>query len=107
MHYLGQITAQVAVMHYFHGIPMGRVSEMTGIPIGSLVDVFHRLSRYFAPFMEVLKEQYRLSPVRHADEMGWRIDGQNGYVWLFCTPQISLYVFEHTRSGQYPSRPFR
>ena len=30
--YGNQITAQMAVMHYFHGIPMGRICEMTDIP---------------------------------------------------------------------------
>ena len=73
-----QMTAQVAVRHYFHGIPMGRICEMTEIPLGSLVDLFHRLSGYFAPVMDLLKEQYRLSPVKHADETGWRNDGQSG-----------------------------
>jgi len=28
--------------------------------------------------MDLLKEQYRLSPVKHADETGWRNDGQSG-----------------------------
>ncbi len=37
------MTAQRAVMHYFHGIPMGRIFEMTGISLGSLVEMFHRL----------------------------------------------------------------
>src|SRR4030042_599697 len=57
--YGNQITAQMVVMHYFHGIPMGRICEMTGINLGSLVDLFHRLSGYFAPVMDLLKEQYR------------------------------------------------
>jgi hypothetical protein len=104
--YGNQITAQMTVMHYFHGIPMGRICEMTPIQVGSLVDIFHRLSGYFTPVMKVLKEQYRLSPVRHADETGWRIDGQSGYVWLFCTSQMSLYRFEHTRSASIPKSIF-
>ena len=30
--YGNEITAQTAVMHYIHGIPMGRITEMTGVP---------------------------------------------------------------------------
>lgn len=97
--YGNQITAQMTVMHYFHGIPMGRICEMSGINLGSLVDMFHRLSGYFAPVMELLKEQYRLSPAKHADETGWRNDGQSGYAWLFCTPETSLFSFQNTRSA--------
>jgi transposase len=104
--YGNQITAQVAVMHYFHGIPMGRICEMTGINLGSLVDIFHRLSSYFAPLMEILKEQYRLSPAKHADETGWRNDGQSGYAWLFCTPETSLFSFQNTRSASVPRSIF-
>jgi len=104
--YGNQITAQMAVMHYFHGIPMGRICEMTGIPLGSLVDLFHRLSGYFTPLLDLLKHQYRRSPVKHADETGWRNDGQSGYAWLFCTPQISLFSFQNTRSASVPRSIF-
>ncbi len=97
--YGNQITAQAALMHYFHGIPMGRICEMTEIPLGSLVDLFHRLSNYFGPIMDLLKGQYRTSPVKHADETGWRNDGQSGYAWLFCTPQTGLFCFQNTRSA--------
>lgn len=104
--YGNQITAQTTVMHYFHGIPMGRICEMTAIPLGSLVDMFHRLSGYFAPVVDLLREQYRLSPVKHADETGWRNDGQSGYAWLFCTPETSLFSFQNTRSASVPRSIF-
>ncbi len=104
--YGNQITTQVAVMHYFHGIPMGRICEMTGIPLGSLVDLFHRVAGYFPPVMDLLRGQYRLSPVKHADETGWRNDGQSGYAWLFCTSETSLFSFQNTRSASVPRSIF-
>jgi len=104
--YGNQISAQAALMHYFHGIPMGRICEMTGIPLGSLVDLFHRLSNYFGPIMDLLMGQYRTSPVKHADETGWRNDGQSGYAWLFCTPETSLFSFQNTRSASVPRSIF-
>lgn len=104
--YGNHITAQFAVMHYFHGVPMGRICEMTGINSGSLVDIFHRLGRYFAPVMEALKERYREAPVKHADETGWRNDGQNGYAWLFCTAALSIFLFKNTRSASIPKGIF-
>jgi hypothetical protein len=79
---------------------------MTAIPLGSLVDMFHRLSGYFAPVVDLLREQYRLSPVKHADETGWRNDGQSGYAWLFCTPETSLFSFQNTRSASVPRSIF-
>jgi transposase len=68
--------------------------------------MFHRLSGYFSPVMEILKEQYRLSPAKHADETGWRNDGQSGYAWLFCTPETSLFSFQNTRSASVPRSIF-
>jgi hypothetical protein len=56
--------------------------------------------------MDLLKEQYRLSPAKHADETGWRNDGQSGYAWLFCTPETSLFSFQNTRSASVPRSIF-
>lgn len=100
--YGNHLTAQVAVMHYFHGITMGRICEMTAINIGSLVDIFHRLGRYCAPCMEALKNAYRQDAAKHADETGWRNDGQSGYAWLFCTALLSIFLFKNTRSASIP-----
>jgi transposase len=104
--YGNQLVANAAVMHYFHGVPMGRVSEMTGINHGSLVEVFHRLGQYFFPAMGTLKNAYRISPVKHADETGWRNDGQNGYAWLFSTTALSIFLFKDTRSATVPKSVF-
>jgi transposase len=104
--YGNQITAQIAVMHYFHGITMGRITEMTGISPGTFIDIFHRLGRYFEPVMEALKEAYRTAPVKHADETGWRNDGRSGYAWLFCTITLSIFLFKNTRSSSVPKGIF-
>jgi hypothetical protein len=104
--YGNQITAQIAAMHYFYGITMGRITEMTGISLGTVIDIFHRLGRYFEPLMEALKEAYRTAPVKHADETGWRNDGQNGYAWLFCTVTLSIFLFKNTRSSSVPKGIF-
>jgi transposase len=104
--YGNHITASAAVMHYVNGIPMGRICEMTGVNLGSLIDIFHRLGRYFAPCMEALKDAYRADPVKHADETGWRNDGQSGYAWLFCTAFLSIFLFKNTRSASIPKGVF-
>jgi transposase len=104
--YGNQITAQVAVMHYFHGITMGRITEMTGISLGTLIHLFHRLARYFGPLMDAMTQAYRQNPVKHADETGWRNDGQSGYAWLFCTAALSIFLFKNTRSSSVPKGVF-
>jgi len=104
--YGNQLVATVATLHYLHGIPMGRITEQIGIGLGPLVKLFHRLAKLFSPIPNRLIEPYRHAPVKHADETGWRNDGQSGYVWLFATDKISLFLFRKTRSSSVPREVF-
>jgi transposase len=104
--YGNQLIATVAVMHYLHGIPMGRLCEQVGLGPGSLVEIFHRLARLFGKLPDELIGQYRLSGVKHADETGWRTDGKNGYVWLFATETLSIFLFRKSRSAEVPKSVF-
>jgi transposase len=104
--YGNQLIATAAEMHYLHGIPMGRISEQIGVGEGSLVEVFHRLARLLDKVPHKLIEQYRQSPVKHADETGWRINGKNGYAWLFATEGLSIFQFKPTRSAKVPQAVF-
>ena len=95
--YGNQLIANTVAMHYLHGIPMGRICEQIGIGAGSLVEIFHNLAKLFNPVVQQLIQQYRQSYVRHADETGWRTNGENGYVWLFATEKISFYFVKHVQ----------
>jgi transposase len=104
--YGNQLIATATTMHYLHGIPLGRVCEQTGLGPGSLVEIFHRVARLFTGVPDRLVAEYRQAPVKHADETGWRTNGQNGYTWLFATPQISLFLFRKTRAASVPKEVF-
>jgi transposase len=67
---------------------------------GALMEIFHRMGRLFETVPHKLIEEYRQAPVKHADETSWRTDGKNGYVWLFATPQVSIFQFGKNRSSQ-------
>jgi len=97
--YGNQLIANAAVMHYVHGVPMGRICEQLGIGAGSLMGIFHRLAGFFKKVPEKLTLEYRASWVKHADETGWRKDGNNGYAWLFATDKISIFLFGRTRAA--------
>ncbi len=94
-----QLTAHVLTSHYLHGEPLGRISERLGLGLGALIEMAHRVAQ---PFLSVIKElsvEYCQTLVRHADETGWRTDGQSGYAWLFCTEKTSIFLFRRTRSA--------
>jgi len=104
--YGNQLIATAAVMHYLHGIPMGRLCEQIQLGPGSLVEIFHRLARLFAKVPSELIQHYRLAAVKHADETGWRTDGKNGYVWLFASDSLSIFLFRKNRSAEVPKSVF-
>jgi transposase len=101
--YGNQLATHVAVMHYLHGTPLGRLEEQLQIPYSAMVEILHRLGRVFSGVVPKLIDEYRKSPAKHADETGWRTDGGNGYAWLFATERLSIFQFRDTRSGSVPA----
>jgi transposase len=95
-----RLLAYVAGEHYVQGTPLGRLARQLGLHHGSLLGALHDLATRLASVPERLVQEYRRAPVKHADETGWRNDGQNGYAWLFCTPRLSLFRFRQSRSAK-------
>jgi len=104
--YSNQLLTYVAVQHYIYGNTLGQIEKQTGIGYSSLVDAMHQLSKRLKDVPNALIEAYRDSLVKHADETGWRTDGNNGYAWLFCTPKISIFRIRRTRSASVPREVF-
>jgi len=104
--YSNQLLAYVAVQHYIYGNTLGQIEKQTGIGYSSLIDAMHQLSKRLKDVPNALIEAYRASEVKHADETGWRTDGNNGYAWLFCTPKISIFRVRKTRSASVPKEVF-
>ena len=101
-----QLLAYVAVQHYIYGNTLGQIEKQTGIGYSSLVDAMHQLARRLKNVPQSLILTYRQAAVKHADETGWRTDGQGGYSWLFCTDDISIFRFRRSRSARIPAEVF-
>lgn len=101
-----QLQAEVLVQHYFDGITIGKVSQMMNgvIGDGTLIGSFHRLASMFEPTLRRLIQNYRKTKVKHADETGWRTDGQSGYSWAFCSQYTTIFEFTNTRSAKVPAK---
>jgi hypothetical protein len=104
--YSNQLLTYVAVQHYIYGNTLGQIEKQTGIGYSSLIDAMHQLSKRLQDVPNALIEAYRDCPVKHADETGWRIDGNNGFSWLFCTTDISIFRFRKSRSASVPKEVF-
>jgi hypothetical protein len=67
---------------------------------GGIVDSLRRLAVATAEERTRIAMQIRASPAVHAEETGWRENGQNGYVWVRAIPAgACLYTYDHSRSG--------
>jgi transposase len=104
--YSNNLLAHVAVEHYVNGIRLGHLERQTGVPIGSLIKAMHQLGRILQDVPDKLIADYRQAPVKHADETGWRNDGQNGYSWLFGTKDTAIFRFRPSRSGKVAQEVF-
>lgn len=100
------LLAHVATEHYLNGIRLGHLERQTGLNIGSLIQAMHRLSRLFKDVPEKFVTEYKNATVKHADETGWRNNGQNGYAWIFATPNICIFRFRKSRSGKIAQEIF-
>lgn len=97
-----RLLAEVAVMHYVHGMTLSKVTQILGSEINesTLHQALERLGELSSQAKEKIIEEYKLSSVKHADETGWRTDGENGYAWVFCNAETSIFEFRDTRSSQ-------
>lgn len=102
--YGNSLLAKMLVMHFEHGVTVGRACQVLGdgIQIGGVLGAFHRVARLFKPAVSTLISCYRKAPVRHADETGWRIDGLSGWAWIFCSELVSIFHYCRTRGACIP-----
>jgi transposase len=56
-----------------------------------------QLSRELEPLYEKLKEQLKLDGFIHADETGWRVDGDSRWLWKFSNKRVSITHIDKSR----------
>lgn len=103
-----RLLSQAAVMHYSHGVSIGKMIDMFGpnVTEGGLIQAFHRLGRCCQEAIPRAIKDFREADVRHADETGWRNDGHSGYAWLFATDRVSILEFANSRASSVPRKIF-
>ena len=62
------------------------------LSLGAIVDATRKVAGKAQRELAGILERIRGSPVVHADETGWREDGNNGYVWTFSTPTERYFL---------------
>ena len=92
------VVALVVELHTELGVPLGKVAHLLrttfGLQVtpGGLAHVLHRAARAAAPTYTELCEQVRNAPVVTPDETGWRVGGERHWLWVFTTPDTTVYA---------------
>jgi hypothetical protein len=66
---------------------------------GGLSQLLHRVAHKARPQHAALREQIRVSSAVYADETSWYTHGCGNWLWVFTTPQCTLYHVNESRGG--------
>lgn len=107
-----QVMALSSWFHYGLGITIGQVRDIldhhlqTQITAGGLIDGWRRLAECLFPWYEQIADEARAGAVLHADETGWRVDGQTHWLWCFANHRNCYYLIDPSRGSPALQRFF-
>jgi hypothetical protein len=99
------ITALTSWLHYGLGVTLSQVVDILGFHLqtrltsGGLLDAWRRVADILKDWYEQIAEQARHSAVLHADETGWRVNGQTCWLWCFANHQVCYYMIDRSRGS--------
>lgn len=99
-------------LHYGLGITLAQILDVLNyhlhIPLtaGGLVQAWQRTAEVLTPWYEALAAQAKASAVLHADETGWRVNGQTCWLWCFANAQVCYYMIDRNRGSPALARFF-
>ena len=89
--------ALAAWLHVGQGVPMRKVAqilkELGGIEVtaGGLHQALHTTAGDAESTYQALLATLRASAAVAADETGWRVDGERGWLWVFVGDKVTVY----------------
>ncbi len=92
-------------LHYGLGVTIDQIVEIlsyhlqTRITPGGLVQAWQRLATILVPWYEEIGEQAKGSSYLHADETGWRVNGQTYWLWCFANDRNCYYMIDRSRGS--------
>src|SRR4051812_37675844 len=99
----GRLRAFTVLLRHDTDVPYARLrtllDEVFGLRLshGYLVATIDTAAAAMALAVAAIRTSIRTAPVVLSDETGLRIDGRNGWVWLFRTPWDILFLVDRRR----------
>ena len=94
-----------AWLHYGLGNTLSQIVEIftyhlqTRLTPGGLIQMWYRLQAILFTWYEAIQTQALQSAVLHADETGWRVNGQTHWLWCFSTSEVTYYMIDRSRGS--------
>ncbi|MDY7000031.1 MAG: IS66 family transposase [Actinomycetota bacterium] len=99
------LAAMTVVFHYGLGLTIDQTRDVLLSPLrarvsaGGLAALWQRVAEVLLPWYEHIGETARHSAVLHADETGWRVNGQTHWLWCFCNDRTCYYMIDEGRGA--------
>lgn len=93
----------ILIWRYHLRLPFQKISEIISIQYklylspGAIVGITRKARRLFGKRYDDLLDEIRGSPVKHADETTWGMDGLLYWCWILVTDKIVYYTIEESR----------
>ena len=100
-----RLVALTAWLHYGLGITIAQIVDILGYHLqttltpGGLIHAWHRLGDVLKAWYGQMAEEARKSAHLHADETGWRVNGQTHWLWCFANAQVCYYMVDRCRGS--------
>jgi transposase len=100
-----QVIALTSWFHYGLGVTIDQIVDILGyhlqtkLTAGGLIDAWRRLSEILLAWYEQIAEESKNSAYLHADETGWRVNGQGCWLWCFTNERNCYYTIEYCRGS--------
>jgi len=102
------LTITLALLRHEMGVTYRKLSrfsqDICGIdlsPSGAM-GVMARMGQTLAPVYHAIEAALPAQPILHADETGWKMDGQRWQLWVFCNPTIVYFHADSSRGAKVP-----
>lgn len=91
--------------HYGLGVTIDQLLDIlqfhlqTRLSAGGMVAIWQRLADVLTPWYEQIAQQAKAAAHLHADETGWRVQGQTCWLWCFANGQVCYYMIDRCRGS--------
>lgn len=102
------VVGYILYARYRLRLPLNKIQESLldlfdfKISEGEIVEKLKEAQATFGKDYDAICELIKTATVVYADETGWRMDGENWWLWVFVTEQGVRYLLEGSRGGGVP-----